>query len=59
MSGPSRRPEIRRRRTRHEKILKLRKRFAASTTDAEKKQIAAKLHRLSLRSPGYPLLKAE
>ncbi len=59
MSGPSRRPEIRRRRTRHEKILKLRKRFAAATNDAEKKQIAAKLHRQSLRSPGYPLLKSE
>ncbi len=59
MSGPSRRPEIRRRRTRHEKILKLRKRFAATTTEAEKKQIATKLHRLSLRSPGYPLLKSE
>jgi hypothetical protein len=59
MSAPSRRPEIRRRRTRHEKILKLQKRFAATTTEAEKKQIAAKLHRLSLRSPGHTLLKAE
>jgi Family of unknown function (DUF6800) len=59
MSAPSRRPEIRRRRTRHEKILKLRKRHAAAPTEAEKKQIAAKLHRLSLRSPGSSLIKAE
>jgi hypothetical protein len=59
MSAPSRRPEIRRRRTRHEKILKLQKRYAKVTAEAEKKQIAAKLHRLSLRSPGYALLKNE
>jgi hypothetical protein len=59
MSAPSRRPEIRRRRTRHEKILKLRKRYAATTTEAEKKQIAAKLHRLALRSPGLSLMKTE
>jgi len=59
MSGPSRRPEIRRRRTRHEKVAKLRKRYAASSNDNDKKHIAAKLHRLSLVSPGHILLKTE
>jgi hypothetical protein len=57
MSAPSRRPEIRRRRTRHEKITGLRKRYAAATTDAERNRIAAKLHRLELNSPGHALLK--
>jgi hypothetical protein len=57
MSAPSRRPEIRRRRTRREKILQLRKRYAAATTDADKKRIEGKLHRLALRSPGFSLLK--
>lgn len=59
MSAPSRRPEIRRRRTRHEKVLQLRKRYNAATAEAEKKRIEAKLHRLGLRSPGHVLLKAE
>jgi len=57
MSAPSRRPEIRRRRTRQEKVQKLKKRHAASTNDADKSRIAAKLHRLGLNSPGQPLLK--
>ncbi len=56
MSAPSRRPEIRRRRTRSEKIAKLRKRHAAASTDAERSRIAAKLHRLELNSPGLPLV---
>jgi hypothetical protein len=56
MSAPSRRPEIRRRRTRKEKILKLRNRLAkASSADREK--IEAKIHRQGLVSPGTPLLK--
>ncbi len=55
MSAPSRRPEIRRRRTRKEKIVKLRKQLAASTADAEKKRINEKLQRLSLGSPGHSL----
>lgn len=59
MSAPSRRPEIRARRTRREKILQLRKRYKAATTDADKKRIEAKLHRLALRSPGFSLLKTE
>lgn len=59
MSAPSRRPEIRRRRTRREKILQLRKRYTAATAEAEKNRIAAKLHRLGLRSPGHSLLKTE
>jgi hypothetical protein len=57
MSAPSRRPEIRRRRTRQEKIHKLKKRHAAAANDADKSRIAAKLHRLGLNSPGQPLLK--
>lgn len=56
MSAPSRRPEIRRRRTRKEKILKLRKKLAkASATEREK--LEAKLHRHGLASPANPLLK--
>ena len=34
MSAPSRRPEIRRRRTRNEKVAKLKKRYAAASTEA-------------------------
>jgi hypothetical protein len=55
MSAPSRRPEIRRRRTRKEKIAKLRKQLAMSTSDADKQRIHGKLERLSLASPGLPL----
>jgi hypothetical protein len=57
MSAPSRRPEIRRRRTRKEKITKLRKMLAMSKSDAEKKRIQDKLQRLSLGSPGQSLVK--
>jgi hypothetical protein len=57
MSAPSRRPEIRRRRTRKEKILKLRKRLAAASSDAERNRIKDKLHRLGLVAPGNPLVK--
>jgi hypothetical protein len=57
MSAPSRRPEIRRRRTRNEKIAKLKKRHAAASAEADRTRIAAKLHRLGLNSPGQPLLK--
>jgi hypothetical protein len=57
MSAPSRRPEIRRRRTRKEKILKLRKRHAATTQEADRKRLEDKLHRLGLASPGNPLMK--
>ncbi len=57
MSAPSRRPEIRRRRTRKEKIKSLQKRLSMTTSDSEHKTITAKLHRLSLGSPGYPLAK--
>jgi hypothetical protein len=57
MSAPSRRPEIRRRRTRKEKILQLRKRLAAAKTDADRDRITAKLHKLAVASPGQPLLK--
>jgi hypothetical protein len=57
MSAPSRRPEIRRRRTRKEKVLQLRKRLAAAKTDADRSQITAKLHKLSIKSPGQPLVE--
>jgi hypothetical protein len=58
MSAPSRRPEIRRRRTRKEKIVQLRKRLAAATTDGDRKRIEQKLHRQGLISPGTPLVKS-
>lgn len=57
MSAPSRRPEIRRRRTRKEKILRLRKRLAAAKTDADRSRLTAKLHKFAVMSPGQPLLK--
>ena len=57
MSGPSRRPEIRRRRTRKEKISRLRKRMAMSTSDNDKQAVTKKLQRLGLNSPGQPLVK--
>jgi hypothetical protein len=58
MSAPSRRPEIRRRRTRKEKVLKLRKRLAAAGSESDRSRISAKLVRLSRNSPGQPLVKA-
>jgi hypothetical protein len=57
MSAPSRRPEIRRRRTRKEKIVQLRKRLAAAKTDADKTRLTTKLHKMAVGSPGQPLLK--
>ena len=57
MSAPSRRPEIRRRRTRKDKVLKLRKRLAAAGSESDRSRITAKLHRLSRNSPGQPLVK--
>ena len=58
MSAPSRRPEIRRRRTRKAKVLKLRKRLAQAKNDAERALATGKLQRLSLTSPGQSLIKA-
>ena len=57
MSAPSRRPEIRRRRTRNEKIRQLRDRLATAKTDADRERVTAKLHKLAIGSPGQPLLK--
>src|SRR6267154_595879 len=57
MSAPSRRPEIRRRRTRKEKIVQLRKRLAAAKADADRERLTAKLHKMAIGSPGRPLLK--
>jgi hypothetical protein len=58
MSAPSRRPEIRRRRTRAEKVAKLRKRLAAASASIDKDRLTAKLHRVGLVSPGNPLIKS-
>ena len=58
MSAPSRRPEIRRRRVRKEKITKLRKRIAAATSEAERSRLIAKLALLARKSPGQALVKA-
>jgi hypothetical protein len=57
MSAPSRRPEIRRRRTRKDKILQLRKRLTAAKTDADRTRLTAKLQKMAIASPGQPLLK--
>ncbi len=57
MSAPSHRPEIRRRRTRKDKIVQLRKRLATAKTDADRDRLKAKLHKMSIGSPGQPLLK--
>jgi len=56
MSAPSRRPEIRRRRTHKEKVQKLRKRIAAASSASDKERLTAKLHRHELVSPGNPLV---
>jgi len=58
MSAPSRRPEIRRRRTRAEKITKLRKRLKAAGSSSDRERIEAKLVRLSRNSTGLPLIKS-
>jgi hypothetical protein len=57
MSASSRRPEIRRRRARKEKIVKLRKRLAQAKTDADRSRLTGKLERMALLSPGETLLK--
>jgi hypothetical protein len=58
MSAPSRRPEIRRRRVRKEKITKLRKRIAAATSESQRSRLGEKLAKLARISPGQPLVKA-
>ena len=47
MSAPSRRPEIRRRRTRKSKIEVLRRRYVAAKSDADRNQIFARVKLLS------------
>jgi hypothetical protein len=59
MSAPSRRPEIRRRRTRAAKVVKLRIRLASASSSADKDRLIAKLNRVGLVSPGNPLVKSE
>jgi hypothetical protein len=58
MSAPSRRPEIRRRRTRKEKIVKLRKRLAAAGSESDRSRLSSKLERMARKSPGQPLVKS-
>jgi hypothetical protein len=58
MSAPSRRPEIRRRRTRNEKIAKLRKRFASASSETDRSRLTAKLAKMARTSPGQPLVKS-
>jgi hypothetical protein len=58
LSAPSRRPEIRRRRTRKEKITKLRKRLSAAGSDTDRSRLTSKLERLARKSPGQPLVKS-
>ena len=52
MSAPSRRPEIRRRRTRKDKISVLRRRYATAKSDADRHQVFA---RVKLLSPSITL----
>ncbi len=52
MSAPSRRPEIRRRRTRKEKIAALRRRYSAAKNEADRNQVFA---RVKLLSPSITL----
>jgi hypothetical protein len=57
MSAPSRRPEIRRRRTRKEKIQKLRKQLTAAGGETDRTRISAKLAKLAQKSPGEPIVR--
>jgi len=52
MSAPSRRPEIRRRRTRKDKISVLRRRYATAKSDADRDHVFA---RAKLLSPSITL----
>ncbi len=52
MTGPSRRPEIARRRRRQEKLTLLRKRYAAAKSEADRAKIIEKVKRIyPARSP--------
>ncbi len=46
MTAPSRRPEIKQRRKRTEKITLLRRRYATAKTDADRNKIVEKVKRL-------------
>jgi hypothetical protein len=47
MSNPSRKSEIRRRRTRKEKVSLLRKRYATAKSDGDRKRIMEKLQKVA------------
>ena len=57
MSAPSRRPEIRRRRTRKAKIQKLRKKLVAAGSETDRSRISGKLTLMARKSPGEPIVK--
>jgi len=59
MSAPSRRPEIRRRRTRAEKITKLRKRLAAASHFRRQRPLHRKAPSHRFCFSGNPLVKSE
>jgi hypothetical protein len=60
MTAPSRRPEIRQRRQRKQKVTLLRKRYATAKTDADRSKIAEKVQRLYPgRAPEEVLRTAE
>ncbi|HSA93767.1 MAG TPA: DUF6800 family protein [Terriglobales bacterium] len=48
MTTPSRRPEIRRRRARKEKIARLRRQYVAAASEAERKRIVEKAKKSAL-----------
>jgi hypothetical protein len=48
MSAPSRRPEIRRRRARSEKISKLRRQYAMSRNDSDRNRLLDKVKKISV-----------
>ena len=48
MSAPSRRPEIRRRRTRAEKITKLRRQYSMAKNDSDRSRVLAKVKKNTL-----------
>jgi hypothetical protein len=57
MSNPSRKSEIRRRRTRKEKVALLRNRYATAKTDADRKKILERLQKVAKGMSSEQFLK--
>ncbi len=57
MSGFSRGPEIRRRRARKEKIVRLRRRYAATKSESDRKKILEKVQRVAPTMSAEEFLK--